>query len=149
MKTKPAPFWKTKTFYEMTPEEWESLCDACARCCLYKIEDEDSGDIIYTNVVCRYLDLDNCRCTVYAQRTYHIPTCVKLTPDNIPDLFWMPESCAYQLISKGKDLKWWHPLISGDPKTVKFADITICGKAISETEDNIRELENYGIDWVD
>ena len=133
----------------MTPVQWESLCDGCARCCLYKIEDVDSGDIIYTNVACRYLDLEDCRCTVYAQRTHKMPTCVNVTPDNISELFWMPSSCAYRLISEGEDLKWWHPLVSGDPQTVIIAGITICGKAIPETRETMRELKNYGVDWID
>jgi uncharacterized cysteine cluster protein YcgN (CxxCxxCC family) len=148
MKSKPAPFWKTKTFEEMTPEEWESLCDGCARCCLYKIEDEESEEIIFTNIACRYLDMKRCRCTVYPQRSQKMPTCVTLSPDNLCELFWLPNSCAYKLLADGKKLEWWHPLVSGDLETVRLADISIYGKAIAEQNIDMGKLEEHGVDWI-
>lgn len=141
------PFWKTKNLAEMTPEEWESLCDGCAKCCLFKLQFEDSGEIAYTNVVCRFLDKARCRCTVYSERTRLVPTCLKVTPENIADLQWMPKTCAYRLIAEGKDLEPWHPLVSGDPATVHQAGISIRGKTIDESlVDMDNELEDYIIE---
>ncbi len=116
-----APFWKTKTLAEMTREEWESLCDGCGRCCLHKLRDEDTDEISHTNVACRLLDLHTCRCRDYANRRRRVPDCVRLTPDSLHDIDWLPPSCAYRRLAEGKDLAWWHPLVSGDPETVHAA----------------------------
>jgi uncharacterized cysteine cluster protein YcgN (CxxCxxCC family) len=148
MINKPAPFWKIKTFAEMTPEEWESLCDGCARCCLYKIEEEESLELIYTNIVCKFLDLKHCRCTVYPQRSQKMPTCVTLTPQNVYGLFWLPSTCAYKILANGENLEWWHPLVSGDPETVRAADISIYGKVIHEQMIDMEKLEDHSVDWI-
>jgi len=140
------PFWKTKRLDEMTPEEWESLCDGCGQCCLYKLQDEDSEEMALTNVACRYLDLGTCRCSDYANRTTNVPDCVQITPDNAGTLAWMPQTCAYRLLAEGGALLWWHPLISGDPDTVHQAGISVRGKALSE--DDVDDLEDYVVDWV-
>ncbi|MCJ7624433.1 MAG: YcgN family cysteine cluster protein, partial [Anaerolineaceae bacterium] len=140
--------WETKTFEEMTPEEWESLCDGCARCCLYKIEEEESLEFIYTNIACKFLDLKRCRCTVYPLRSQKMPTCVTLTPENVYGLFWLPGTCAYKLLASGENLAWWHPLVSGDPETVRLADISVCGKAIPEENIDMDKLEHHGVDWI-
>jgi uncharacterized cysteine cluster protein YcgN (CxxCxxCC family) len=108
-------FWKTKTLEEMSAAEWESLCDGCARCCLEKLEDEDTGDIYFTHVSCRLLDAGLCACKDYANRSDQVPDCVRLTPENVRTLSWLPPSCGYRLVAEGRDLYWWHPLISGDP----------------------------------
>ena len=140
------PFWKTKRLDEMDDREWESLCDGCGQCCLYKLEDEDRDEMALTNVACRYLDLGACRCTDYANRTTNVPDCVQLTPENAGELNWMPETCAYRLLAEGRDLYWWHPLVSGDPKSVHDAGISVRGKAISE--DRVDDLQDHIVDWL-
>jgi len=116
----------------MNPAEWESLCDGCGLCCLIRFEDEDSGEIIPTRVHCRLFDGDLCRCSDYANRKRHVPDCIKLTPNNIDALEWMPKSCAYRRLHEGRGLADWHPLVSGDPESVHRAGVSIRGQTISE-----------------
>jgi len=139
------PFWKTKTLSEMNREEWESLCDGCARCCLHKLEDEDTGEIMQTNVCCRLLDTEACSCTKYSERRRLVPDCQVLTPENVAMFNWMPRSCAYRRLHEGKDLEWWHPLVSGDPDTVHQAGISVRGKAVSERDAD--DLFMHLVDW--
>lgn len=127
-----APFWKRKTLNEMNREEWESLCDGCGRCCLHKIEDEETGALFYTNVVCRLLDLDVIRCTKYAERQRYVPDCAVLDPKNVHVLSWMPETCAYRVLAEGGDLADWHPLVSGRSSSVIEAGISVKNRAVSE-----------------
>ncbi len=140
------PFWKEKKLEEMTPAEWESLCDGCAKCCLIKFEDEDTGRIYHTNVVCELLDIYHCRCTRYAERSVLVPTCLTLNPKLIHELKWMPETCAYRLLAEGKDLPVWHPLVSGDPKTVHKAGISVRGKVVSAKDVAEEDLFDYVVD---
>jgi hypothetical protein len=126
------PFWQTKTLEEMSPAEWESLCDGCGLCCLIRFEDEDTGEIIPTRVACKLFDDDLCRCSDYENRKAHVPDCIKLTPGNIEDLLWMPKSCAYRRLHEGRGLASWHPLVSGDPESVHRAGVSIRGQTISE-----------------
>ncbi len=142
------PFWKTKTLAEMTREEWESLCDGCARCCLFKLEDEDTGEIFYTNVVCKLLSLDTCRCSDYANRSELVKTCLTLNPDLAVSLRWMPPTCAYRLLAEGKDLEWWHPLISGSPHTVHDVGVSVRNWVIPEDDADMDHLEDYIIDDI-
>ncbi len=142
------PFWRTKTLAEMTPAEWESLCDGCGKCCLHKIEDADDGRYYYTNVACRLLNLGTGRCTAYEHRCDHVPDCVHLTAVEVGDLGWLPSSCAYRLLAAGKDLPWWHPLVSGDLETVHRAGASVRGRAISETRAT-GPLDHHIITWVD
>jgi len=128
---------------EMNREEWESLCDGCGWCCIIKFEDEDTGDIYYTNVVCHLLDLETVHCTAYDERTQRVPTCVNLTPQRAAEFVWLPETCAYRRLAEGKDLDAWHPLISGDPESVHKAGASIRGKVVSEKDVDPDELENY------
>ena len=141
----PVPFWKTKHLAEMSRTEWESLCDGCARCCLHKLEDEDTGEILQTNVCCRLLDTASCGCTKYIERQRLVPDCLVLTPENVAGLNWMPRTCAYRLLSEGKDLEWWHPLVSGDPDSVHKAGISVRGKVVSEREAD--DLFQHLVDW--
>jgi uncharacterized cysteine cluster protein YcgN (CxxCxxCC family) len=126
------PFWQTKTLAQMTPGEWESLCDCCGLCCLIRFEDEDTGEIIPTRVACKLFDDKLCQCSDYANRKDHVPDCIKLTPGNIEDLLWMPKSCAYRRLHEGRGLAAWHPLVSGDPESVHRAGVSIRGQTISE-----------------
>lgn len=143
------PFWKRKTLEEMTREEWESLCDGCARCCLYKLEDEDTGEVYYTNVVCRLLDTHRCRCTAYEDRSRLMPTCLTLTPDMARQLKWMPKTCAYRLVAEGKDLEWWHPLVSGSLETVHEAGISVRWMTQAEKDVDMENLEDYIIEGLE
>ena len=140
-------FWESKSLSEMTPQEWESLCDGCARCCLIKLEDEDNGDIYYTDVVCDLLDLENCRCTRYEERSIHVPECVVVTPQVMDQLHWMPSTCAYRLLWEGKSLPEWHPLISGNPDSVHLAGISVRGRVFRQTEIDEKDLEDHIVDW--
>lgn len=142
----PPEFWNQTPLNELTPEQWEMLCDGCAKCCMNKLEDIDTGEIQYTNVVCDLLDLESCRCADYPNRSIRIPECVTLTPVNAPTLKWMPLTCAYRLRAEGKPLPDWHPLISGNPFSLVRAGQSICGRVIHEKDaDN---LEHHLIDWV-
>ena len=137
------PFWKTKSLSDMSREEWESLCDGCGRCCLNKLEDEDTGRYLYTRVACKLLDLETCRCTDYANRQAKVPDCVALTPENVGSLGWLPATCAYRLLDEGKSLPWWHPLVSGRTETVAEAGITVAGEAYSEEGITVDELVDH------
>jgi uncharacterized protein len=141
------PNWTRKPLAGMTPEEWEILCDGCGRCCLFKLEDEDSGEIFFTNVACRLLDSDTCRCMDYEYRFQLVPGCVKLTQQNIYDFNWLPDTCAYRRLIFEKPLEWWHPLISESPHTVHDVGISMRGKIIAEEEADLDQLEQYVISW--
>jgi uncharacterized cysteine cluster protein YcgN (CxxCxxCC family) len=112
----------------MTEAEWESLCDGCGRCCLVKLEDEETGKIHYTDVACRLFDAKTCRCRDYARRTREMADCVALSPENIASLRWMPPTCAYRLLAEGKTLPVWHPLVSGRMESVVEAGISVRGR---------------------
>ena len=142
-----APFWRRKSLAEMTHAEWESLCDGCGKCCLIKLEDEDTGEIEPTDVSCKLLCTESCRCGDYTRRKERVPDCVTLTPENIADLGFMPSTCAYRLLAAGKDLAWWHPLVSGDPDSVHKAGISVRHRVISEEAVPDEELEDHLVDW--
>ena len=137
------PFWKTKELSEMTDAEWESLCDGCGRCCLVKLEDEDTGKIHFTDLACKLLDRKTCRCGDYANRTKRVSDCVRLTPQNAGKLNWLPESCAYRRLARGQSLAWWHPLISGRKSSVIEAGISVKGRTCSEEGVAETELEDH------
>jgi uncharacterized cysteine cluster protein YcgN (CxxCxxCC family) len=142
------PFWRRKSLAEMTSAEWESLCDGCGRCCLNKLEDEDTGRVYYTDVGCRLLDGTTCRCKDYEHRSDEVEDCVQLSPDNVATLKWLPPSCAYRLLAHGRDLYWWHPLVSGDPDSVHVAGVSVRGRvALSETEIDLEDYEDRIVNW--
>ena len=144
------PFWRAKSLDAMTAQEWESLCDGCARCCLVKLEDEDTGEILYTDVGCTLLDETGCRCRDYPNRQAKVPDCVRLTPQAVRTLSWLPQTCAYRRLAQGQDLSWWHPLVSGDPGTVHEAGISVRDRVAGPEEDfTVRELLNRIVDWPD
>lgn len=137
------PFWKSKKLEEMNQGEWESLCDGCALCCLLKLEDEDSGEIAYTDVACELLDIGVCKCTDYENRNTRVPTCVKLDVGRVHDLDWLPSTCAYRMLANGEDLLWWHPLVSGDPKTVHSSGVSVRDWCVSELKVRDEDLEEH------
>ena len=141
-------FWKTTALKSMSREQWESLCDGCGKCCLHKLEDEDSGEIAYTRVICRYFEESSCRCQVYSERKKLVPDCVVLRPDNLQSLPWMPETCAYRLLYEGKDLPEWHPLLTGDRQAIHEAGNTVTGKVISEEFVHEDGFEEHVVKWV-
>ncbi len=140
-------FWKIKKLAEMTDEEWESLCDKCGKCCLHKLEDEDTGEIAFTNVACKLINLKTCRCTRYSERTRLVADCLDLKHHSFTQFNWLPSTCAYRLLNDGKELPAWHPLVSGSAASVKRAGISISSYAIKESD--AANLEDHIIEWLD
>ncbi|MCK5831512.1 MAG: YcgN family cysteine cluster protein [Methylococcales bacterium] len=140
-------FWETKKLSEMTTKEWESLCDGCGKCCLNKLEDEDSGEIFFTSVVCDLIDLDSCRCSRYLERTTLVPECLDLKQHEFSEYNWLPATCAYRLLTDGQPLPDWHPLISETEKSVKEAGVSICSYAMKESD--VNAVEDHIIEWLD
>ena len=142
------PFWRRKAMKDMTQAEWESLCDGCGRCCLNKLMEEGTDRTFYTDVACKLLDGTSCRCTDYKNRSAKVKDCVTLTSRNINRISWLPPTCGYKLVAAGKDLYWWHPLVSGDPETVHQAGVSVRGKVgASEVEVADKDLEDHIVSW--
>ena len=140
-------FWKKKSLTEMSPEEWEALCDGCGKCCLNKLEDEDTQEVALTRVACRLLDDATCRCTHYVNRHQFVPDCIVLKPENLDThAYWMPLTCAYRLLWEGKPLYDWHPLVSGDPETVHTAGVSVQYDTVSEFDTPFEEWEDHIIE---
>lgn len=139
-------FWEQTPLAEMDAAQWESLCDGCGKCCLHKLEDEDSGEVYVCNVACHLLDIEACRCSDYAARQRLVSACTVLTPERIAEFQWLPETCAYRLLAQGRPLFDWHPLISHDPQSVHAAGISVRGRVVSETE--VEDLQQHLTDWV-
>ncbi len=142
-------FWIEKNLLEMSPEEWEALCDGCGKCCLHKFEDEDTREVFYTNVSCWLLDTFQCRCRDYPHRRERVPGCLLLTPQRVAQFKWLPSTCAYRRLAEGKGLFTWHPLLSGDAQSVHTAGISVRGKVISEQDIDMQKLEDYVVEWFD
>lgn len=140
-------FWKIKKLAEMNAEEWESLCDNCGKCCLHKLEDADTGEIVFTNVACKLINLNTCRCTRYNERTRLVKECLDLKQFDSTQFNWLPSTCAYRLLNDGKELPLWHPLISGSTSSVKRAGVSINSYAIKESA--AMNLEDHIIEWLE
>jgi hypothetical protein len=138
-----APFWE-KPLAALSRSEWEALCDGCGKCCLHKVEDEQTGEIQPTNVACRLLDRESCRCSSYRTRRAFVPDCIRLTAGNVERFAWLPSTCAYRLRAEGQPLPDWHPLITGDPESVHRAGMSVRGWTVSE--DVAGDLEHHLVD---
>jgi uncharacterized cysteine cluster protein YcgN (CxxCxxCC family) len=126
-------YWERKTLSRMTAPEWEALCDGCGKCCLNKLEDEETGVVALTRVACRLLDDDTCRCAHYDTRHHFVPDCIVLKPQTLgKHVYWLPDTCAYKLLWQGNPLPDWHPLISGSAETVHEAGVSVRGMTLSE-----------------
>ena len=140
-------FWETVPLARMSPREWEALCDGCGKCCLNKLEDEDTGEVAFTRIACRLLDGETCRCSQYAIRRQFVPECVQLNTETLPKIaYWLPRTCAYRLLHEGRKLYPWHPLITGDPNSVHEAGASVRGWTIPEFEVPEEEWEDYLIE---
>jgi uncharacterized cysteine cluster protein YcgN (CxxCxxCC family) len=139
-------FWD-RPLANLSQREWEALCDGCGKCCLNKLEDEDTREVVLTRVACRLFDDSTCRCANYADRLRHVPECVELTPETLPDVvYFFPETCAYRRLHEGRDLPPWHPLLTGDPTSPHRAGASLMDATVSETEVGEEEWEDYVID---
>ncbi|OMH36233.1 YcgN family cysteine cluster protein [Motiliproteus sp. MSK22-1] len=143
------PFWETTALAQMDQSQWESLCDGCGKCCLHKIEDEDTDELFYTRIACTLLDIDSCRCQDYTNRIKKVPECLRLKPEDVAEFHWLPKTCAYRLIAEGKKLESWHPLISGDPDSVHRAGVSVRAWAVSESEVSEQEWFDHVLEGVE
>lgn len=143
-----AKFWEKKILSDMTKTEWESLCDGCGKCCLHKLEDEEDGKLYYTDIACQLLDIESCRCDDYANRVKKVPACLTLTAATLGDVHFLPDTCAYRLLSENKPLESWHPLISGNNDSVHEAGISVSGRVLSETYIHPDDFETRVIHWI-
>jgi uncharacterized cysteine cluster protein YcgN (CxxCxxCC family) len=142
------PFWRGRALSDFSRAEWESLCDGCGRCCLVKLEDEDTGEIHFTDVGCRLLDPATARCSDYGHRSRRVKDCIRLTPDSAAALTWLPPTCAYRLLAHGEDLPNWHPLVSGRPESVIEAGISVLGRVSAlEDELSVDEIVDRIVAW--
>lgn len=146
--TEAEPFWRTTALEDMSQAQWESLCDGCGKCCMAKLIDDDTDEIHFTTVACRLFDANTCRCTDYTNRQAKVADCVRLTPDNVRDIAWLPDTCAYRLVAEGRDLFDWHPLVSGNPHSVHAAGISMRSR-VTAFEQEMRHDGEYLDHMVD
>jgi uncharacterized protein len=146
MSTDTTPFWERKKLTELTEQEWEALCDGCGQCCVFKIEDDDTGEIRLTCIACRLLDVETCRCRHYRDRHQHVSLCLRIDADEFDLFHLLPESCAYRRLKEGKPLPLWHPLLTGDPEWVHRVGASVRGKVIPEDSVHFSQFLNYVID---
>ena len=140
-------FWETKNLIDMNENEWESLCDKCGKCCVIKLEDFDTQEVHYTNVSCKLLCEKSASCKDYENRKSIVPDCIILSPDNLKDLKWMPETCAYKLLNEGKNLPYWHPLLSGNDKEIVNSGNSVKNRVTNENQIKIKNLPDYIFNW--
>lgn len=140
-------FWEKKPLSQMNAREWELICDTCGKCCLHKLQEEDTGDLYYTNVACQLLDLASGQCSDYEGRQKIVPDCVKLTCQQLKTIRWLPATCAYRLLAEGQPLPPWHPLETGSQNSVHTSKMSVRGRAISE--DDAFSIEDHIVDWDD
>lgn len=140
-------FWETKNLIDMNENEWESLCDKCGKCCVIKLEDFDTQQVHYTNVSCKLLCEKSASCKDYENRKSIVPDCIILSPDNLKDLKWMPETCAYKLLNEGKNLPYWHPLLSGNDKEIVKSGNSVKNRVTNENKIKIKDLPDYIFNW--
>ena len=140
-------FWETKKLIDLNENEWESLCDKCGKCCVIKLEDFDTQEVHYTNVSCKLLCEKSASCKDYENRKSIVPDCIILSPDNLKDLKWMPETCAYKLLNEGKNLPYWHPLLSGNDKEIVNSGNSVKNRVTNENEIKIKNLPDYIFNW--
>ena len=141
-------FWKRKSLDEMSAAEWEAVCDGCGRCCLHKLEDEDTGQLVHTRVACHLLDIQACRCSNYERRAELVPDCMLLDTSR-STFHWLPASCAYRRLDEGRELEWWHPLVSGNRDSVHQAGISVREFALHEEAVHPEELDQCLAEWID
>lgn len=142
------PFWKTKPIEALSPPEWESLCDGCGRCCLIKLEEEETNRTYFTDVACHQLECTSGRCSNYETRKAHVPDCISLTPELVRSIDWLPPTCAYRLVADGQDLYWWHHLVSGDPDLVHAVGVSVRGKVTAnDRQVGEGEWEEHLVRW--
>ena len=142
-------WWNSTPLEQLSGEQWEALCDGCAKCCLHKLEDEDTGEVFYTRVRCRYLDEESCSCSDYVNRSVLVPNCIHLAQDNVGALDWLPSTCAYRLRGAGEPLPEWHYLVSGSRQTVHEAGVSIRGRAISDEYVHPDGYDEHIVHWVE
>lgn len=142
------PFWRTTPLNQMSSEEWESICDGCGKCCLQKLEEEDTGEVFYTNLACHQLNISACQCKVYQTRQEKVATCITLQPEQIETFYWLPDTCSYRVLHESGDLPNWHPLVVGSNKEMLRQGLTVRDYAVSEETVNEDDWETHIIKWV-
>jgi uncharacterized protein len=142
------PFWKTTPLEKMSPSEWESICDGCGKCCLQKLQDDDTEEVFYTNLACHQLNITSCQCKVYDTRQAKVASCITLTADQIDQFQWLPDTCSYRVLYETKELPNWHPLVVGNDKEMLRQGLTVRHYAINEQSVDEEDWETHIIKWV-
>lgn len=137
-------FWEDTPLSKLDRAQWEALCDGCGKCCLHKLEDDETGELYATNVACRLLDRRSGQCSNYRNRRAYVSECVRLTNGNVDQIDWLPSTCAYRLRANEEPLPEWHYLVSGDREAVHRAGESVRGWTVSE--DDAGDLENHMVD---
>lgn len=142
------PYWETKTLAQMDDLEWESICDGCGKCCLQKLQDEETDEIYYTDLACHQLNIKTCQCKVYSQRFKHVESCVDLTPKHLDEFKWLPDTCSYRVHHETGKLPDWHPLLVGDHSKMLNQGLTVKNYAVNEHRVPEEDWDTHVIRWV-